>query len=104
MGDLNKHIGNDELGVKDNHSKISFGGKCIRDLLSGGNYICMNNSKKAKGGPFTRFDPSKPTDINEMSCLDLIIASSNLEPFIKCINIDSQMNFSPSGHFQRLNL
>ena len=30
-----------------------------------------------------------------MSCLDLIIASSNLEPFIKCIDIDSQMNFSP---------
>ena len=47
VGDLNKHIGNDELGVKDNHSKISFGGKYIRDLLSGGNYICMNNSKKA---------------------------------------------------------
>ena len=58
IGDINKHIGNDELGVTGNHQKISPGGKLIRELLSSEAFICMNNSSKAIGGPFTRFDPS----------------------------------------------
>ena len=43
LGDLNKHIGNDDLGVKDNHPKISFGGELVRALLSEGEFICLNN-------------------------------------------------------------
>ena len=33
LGDLNKHIGSDDLGVKNNHPKISFGGELVRALL-----------------------------------------------------------------------
>ena len=29
IGDLNKHVGNDELGVKHNHPKISNGGELV---------------------------------------------------------------------------
>ena len=35
VGDLNKHIGNDELGVKDNHAKISHDREFIRDFTLG---------------------------------------------------------------------
>ena len=49
LGDLNKHIGNDEY-----HAKISYGGELVRALLSGGNYICLNNQPGAVGGPYTR--------------------------------------------------
>ena len=29
IGDLNKHVGNDELGILNNHEKISHGGELI---------------------------------------------------------------------------
>ena len=80
VGDLNKHVGNDEFGVQDNHEKISFGGELIRGFLSSGRYICMNNSLKAKGGPFTRFDPS---DKERKSCLDYVIVSIALELLLR---------------------
>ena len=60
IGDLNKHVGNDATGVKDNHSKVTFGGELVRGLIASGDFICMNNSPKAFGGPFTRYDPSCP--------------------------------------------
>ena len=95
LGDMNKHIGNDHLGVYGNHDKISPGGQLIRDFLSSGDYICLNNTKKAVGGPFTRFDPCKPNKIENMSCLSLAIVSRNLEPFIEKLEIDSGKKFSP---------
>ena len=36
VGDLNKHVGNDDLGVKGNHKKIFNGGHLVRDLLATG--------------------------------------------------------------------
>ena len=62
MGDLNKHIGSDHLGVKGNHDKISFGGSLVRDLLDKGDMILVNNSEKAEGGRFTQKDPSDTND------------------------------------------
>ena len=95
IGDMNKHIGCDELGVKGSHSKISFGGELVRGFLSDGDYICLNNSSKATGGPFTRFDPSKPDKTENMSCLSLVIVSKKLEPFIEKLEVDSDKVFSP---------
>ena len=33
IGDFNKQIGSDEIGITGNNKKISFGGKLVRDLL-----------------------------------------------------------------------
>ena len=95
IGDLNKHIGCDDLGVKDNHGKVTFGGELIRGFLSSGEYICLNNSSKSKGGPLTRFDPSNPKRRENMSCLSLVIISKQLEPFIENLEIDNMKVFSP---------
>ena len=65
IGDMNKAIGNGQYGVKGNTSKVSFGGKLIHNLLSGGKYQLVNNSTKCVGGPFTRMDPS---DSSRLSC------------------------------------
>ena len=96
IGDLNKHIGNDDLGVKDNHPKITFGGELVRALLTDRNFILLNNHPDAAGGPFTRYDPAYPTTLDKMACLDLVLISRNLLPYFKSMVIDSSMKFSPS--------
>ena len=63
-------MGNDDLGVEGNHPEISFGGKLVRNLLASGQYILVNNTRVAVGGPFTRVDPSNE---NNKSCLGLVI-------------------------------
>ena len=103
VGDLNKHIGCDELGVRNNHPKVTFGGELVRALLADGNYICLNNHPNAKGGAFTRVDPAFP---HSKSCLDLVIISRNLLKYFLSITIDSDRKFSPirpinSGLLQR---
>ena len=95
IGDLNKHIGNDALGVPGNDEKISFGGELVRALLSTGKYICLNSSMKAKGGPFTRYDPSMPTNAESKSCLDLIIVSHELEKYLSKVTIDKLLQSTP---------
>ena len=95
IGDLNKKIGNNAFGVKDNHATITPGGELVRGLLSSGDFICMNNSHKAVGGPFTRFDPSCPQKTENMSCLDLVLASRKLEQFIEKLEIDRELKLAP---------
>ena len=91
LGDLNKHIGNDDLGVRNNHPKITFGGEFVRAMLEDGEYICLNNHPNAIGGPFTRLDPAT----GKLSCLDLVIISKELLPYFKSITIDSRRKYSP---------
>ena len=74
------------MGVIGNHSKISCGGKLVRELLATEDYCLVNNMTNAKGGPFTRVDPADP---NIKSCLDLLICSIGLRPFIESLIIDS---------------
>ena len=90
LGDLNKHIGSDHLGVAGNHKKVTYGGQLVRELLNTDDYVLVNNLKIAQGGPFTREDPSDPS---KKSCLDLAICSKSLEPFIKSLVIDSARNY-----------
>ena len=49
IGDLNKAVGNDYLGVKDSNEKISQGGKHIRALVKDRNFVIVNNTNKCKG-------------------------------------------------------
>ena len=67
IGDLNKKFGNDDLGMSGNHGKVTFGGELVRGLFASGKYMCMNNSSKTEGGPFTRFDPV--TQNRQIKCL-----------------------------------
>ena len=52
LGDLNKHIGNDNLGVRNNHPKITFGGEFVRAMLEDGEYICLNNHQQCNRRAF----------------------------------------------------
>ena len=77
VGDLNKHVGNDDLEVEGNHDKISIG-QLVSDLLATGEYYLVNN-KCCVGGPGTRIDPG---NVNKKSFIDLVICSDNLLPYI----------------------
>ena len=80
ISDLNKQIG--DL-IEGNNKKISQGGKLVREFLSSDKYILLNNSEKVDGGPFTREEPSDPTNDSKKSCLDIIIMSEQLETYVK---------------------
>ena len=58
VGDFNKKVGNDELGVKGNHPEVTFGGELVRELVASNEYFIVNNDDVARGGPFTRIDPA----------------------------------------------
>ena len=92
LGDFNKKVGNDELGVRGNHPEITYGGELVRELIASEEYFIVNNSDVARGGPFTRIDPA---DENRKSCLDLVIASHNLMPFIQEMVVDKERTFTP---------
>ena len=92
IGDLNKLVGNDKSGIKDNNPKVSFGGKLVLELISEGNYCLVNSLVKCDGGPFTREEPNNP---NVKSCLDLVIVSEGLVEYIVKLTIDKDRKFTP---------
>ena len=79
IGDLNKHLG---TKIKGNHSKITFGGKLVINLLESDKYTLVNGSEKAKGGVFTRYDPGDPNNNGKKSSIDLAIVSNNLFGYV----------------------
>ena len=92
VGDLNKAIGNDEFGVKGNKSKISPGGKLIRNLIKNHLYIVINNLDLVKDGPWTWVDRK---DSNVKSCLDIGIMSAALLPYLTEVEVDINKKFTP---------
>ena len=72
--------------------KVSFGGKLIHNLLSGGKCLLVNNSEKCVGGPFTRVDPA---DTCRLSCLDLVLISIDLYAFIDILRVDKERVMTP---------
>ena len=64
----------------------------VRKLVASEDYLILNNTKLAKGGPFTRIDPA---DQEKKSCLDLVIISLNLLPFVKELLVDKEKKFTP---------
>ena len=93
IGDLNRAIGADKLGVKGNKTKISYGGQLVRELLEDGEYILANNSEKTKGGPWTWVCRG---DGSVKSCIDLVIFSADLLPYFQSMLIDTKHEFSPA--------
>ena len=87
IGDFNKLVGCDELGIQGNKDKISHGGQLLRELLATEEYLLVNNMDITSGGPFTRVDPA---DKDNESALDFFICSRNLRPYIKKLVIDSK--------------
>ena len=92
IGDMNRAIGNDEYGVKRNKSKISPGGRFIRDMIKESFYILINNLDIVEGGPWTWVDRQ---DSNIKSCLDLGIISVSLMPYVTKVQVDIHKNFTP---------
>ena len=98
-GDLNKHVGNDELGIPGNHPDISPGGRLLRELLSTGNWVLVNGmgEEVVVGGPYTREDPAT----GGLTALDMFIVSRELRPHVTSLVIDSERKFTPSRVVKR---
>ena len=92
IGDMNRHIGNGEYGIKGNKNLISHGGQLIRDLIQDKRYILINNLDLVEGGPWTWQDRK---DKRRQSCLDLGIMSISLLPYLKKVVIDKYLKFTP---------
>ena len=92
VGDVNRAIGNDIWGIKGNKDKISPGGHLIRNLLKTDMYVLINNLDIVQGGPWTWVDRQDDT---RMSCLDLVIISVSLVPFVTMMIIDVDRKFTP---------
>jgi hypothetical protein len=91
IGDLNRGVGSDELGVPGNSPTVSYGGKLVRDLLASEEYCLLTGLALAEGGPWTREDPGD----GGLSCLDLAIVSRNMLPYVKKLQVDSKKEFTP---------
>ena len=90
-GDANKQIGNGELEIEGNNESTSEGVDLMRELLASKDYILVNNTELAEGGPWTWEDPKdrkKPWKERNKSCLDLFIVCKQLFPIIKGLKID----------------
>ena len=94
IGDHNRAIGNDGLGVEGNHPDVSYGGRLLRELLEEkeqeNEYYLLNASELAEGGPWTWFSRA---DSKVLSCIDLVIISANLLPFFSKLLVDSKQEF-----------
>ena len=81
IGDLNRAIGSGSLGVEGNHQGVSYGGGLVRELLDGDRkeYFLVNGLKETEGGPWTWVSRA---DSRVKSCIDLVIVSANLRPYV----------------------
>ena len=70
-----------------------YGGRLILDLLETGEYVLANSSDKMEGGPWTWISRS---DSTVKSCIDLVIMSADLAPFLRRIRIDQKKEFAPA--------
>ena len=93
-GDLNKLVGDDELGVPGNSPEVSPGGRLLRGLLATGEWALVNamGEQVVQGGPWTREDPAT----GGLSCLDMFVVSEGLRPHVKRLDIDSKRGMAAS--------
>ena len=92
IGDYNRAIGNDSLGVKGNNSAVSYCGSLLRELLGEKEHFLVNGSDMTQGGPWTWVSRA---DNRIRSCIDLVIISTNLRPYISKLLVDSNQEFCP---------
>ena len=93
LGDLNRHISN--TVVKENHDKVSVGGKLLVEFLQNDRYVLVNATDKLSGGIFTRYDKSDPSNDSKKSLLDLIIVSKNLMKYVDRLEVDNMLQWTP---------
>ena len=93
IGDFNRAIGAGMLGIKENKPKESYGGKLVLELLETGEYILGNSTDKVEGGPWTWVSRA---DSRVRSCIDLVIMSADLAPYLKRILIDEDHKVAPA--------
>ena len=89
---MNRAIGSDKMGVKGNHPGVSHGGSLIRELLEQEEqeYFLLNAWEEAEGGPWTWVSRA---DGAVKSCIDLVILSANLMPYLTKMQVDSEQKF-----------
>ena len=87
-------IGSGSLGMEGNHQGVSYGGRLVRELLDGDRkeYFLVNGLKETEGGPWTWVSRA---DSRVKSCIDLVIVSANLRPYVSKLTIDSMQKFCP---------
>ena len=88
--DLNRKVGNDNLGIEGNSDEISYGGSLVRERIASGRYIFANNTDFVVGGPETRIDPA---DEMKKSVLDVFILSKGLEQYMDKMVIDDKQDY-----------
>ena len=66
IGDLNRAVGNDELGIIGNNRKVFKGGEFLRELIKTGDFTILNNLDKSDKGSWTWIDRKGN---NTKSCL-----------------------------------
>ena len=93
VGDVNRAIGSGSFGIKGNRPRVSYGGKLLIELLETGEYILGNSNHKVEGGPWTWVSRA---DSRVRSCIDLVIMSADLAPYLKRIKIDNKQEFAPA--------
>ena len=93
IGDFNRAIGAGKLGIKENKPKVSYGGKLVLELLETEEYVLGNITDKVEGGPWTWVSRA---DNKIKSCIDLVIMSADLAPYLKRIVIDVEHKFAPA--------
>ena len=92
IGDFNVALENGELGIMGNHEKVSYRGKLIREMLQEKEIVLVNSMELVEDGPWTwesRSDPSKK------SCLDLVMVTENLKPYISSLLVDKKRDHAP---------
>lgn len=92
VGDLNKLVRNDILGVEGNHEEMSAGGGAVDGTL-GHQRLGLGQWKQRGHGHRGSFTRVKPATCRQ-SCLDLFIVSRELVPNIDKLVIDSELKMA----------
>ena len=64
-------------------------------MLDTGRYLLVNATEKCIGGPYTRVDPSDPSNDDKKSVLELCVISKELFKYVETLVIDKDRKFTP---------
>ena len=85
---MNRAIGN---LVEGNHPTVSHEGSMIREILEDKDYTLLNSIQGAEGGPWTWVSRA---DSSVKICLDLVVISANLKPYLTKVLVDKDHKYS----------
>ena len=93
IGDVNRAIGSGKFGIPNNHPRISYGGRLVRELLEEQEYTLVNGLDLVEGGPWTW---ESAADNTIKSCIDIVMVSAGLLPYVDTMKIDSKRRMTPA--------